>query len=72
MGIPQAFDRPEFLAALQRVSDAASTHGKAAGTLIMNPDHVEERKAMGYTFLAYGSDGSMVTQGMRNALSVLK
>jgi 4-hydroxy-2-oxoheptanedioate aldolase len=55
-----------------QVSDAAMAHGKAAGTLIMNPDHVAARKEMGYTFLAYGSDGSIVTQGMRNAVSLLK
>jgi 2-keto-3-deoxy-L-rhamnonate aldolase RhmA len=72
MGMLQEFDRPKFLAALQRVSDAAMAHGKAAGTLIMNPDHVAARKEMGYTFLAYGSDGSIVTQGMRNAVSLLK
>ena len=66
------FDHPEFLAALERVSEAARAHGKSAGILIMNPDQIAARKASGYTFLAYGSDGSMVNQGMKSALALLK
>lgn len=72
MGIPQEFDHPEFVAALQRVSDAAAAHGKAAGFLTMNPKHATAWKAMGYSFVAYGSDGGMVTQGMQAAVEVLK
>ena len=66
------FEHPDFVAALRRVSDAAMTHGKAAGFLTMKPESVRAWKAMGYTFLAFGSDGGMVSQGMRTAVDVLR
>lgn len=72
LGIPRQFDHPEFLSALERVSKAAEKHGKSAGILIMAPDQITARKEMGYTFLAYGSDGGMVTQGMDEACSLLE
>ena len=72
MGMAQEYARPEFLHALQRVSDAAKANGKAAGILTMNSALAAMWKSMGYTFIAYGSDGAMVTQGMQAAVKLLK
>ena len=72
LGIPMQFDHPDFIAALRRVSEAAAAEGKAAGFLTQNPDHVASWKAMGFTFIAFGSDGAMVSQGMQTAAGILR
>ena len=57
MGIRDQLDHPQFIAALEKVSAAAKTHGKAAGILVHNPALVAKCRELGYTFVALGSDG---------------
>lgn len=71
LGCPQDFEHPEFLAALERVREAAVSHGKAAGILAMKEAHVKAWGALGYSFMAMGSDGGMVAQGMRHVVETL-
>ncbi|MDA0748957.1 MAG: aldolase/citrate lyase family protein [bacterium] len=66
LGIPQQFDHPKFLEARAKVSEAAKKAGKAAGILLLNPDHLEPTVKAGFTFVALGSDGGLVAAGMRN------
>lgn len=65
MGIPQDYDHPDFKKAKQRIADAAFKAGKAAGTLLMSPDQLQETVEQGYTMVAIGSDGGVVAKGMQ-------
>ncbi|MBT5707533.1 aldolase/citrate lyase family protein [Verrucomicrobia bacterium] len=65
MGIPQQYDHPDFIAVKQMIAEAASKAGKAAGTLLMTPDQIESTVAQGYSFIALGSDGGSVANGMQ-------
>ena len=66
LGIPQQFDHPRFLDARARVSEAARRAGKAAGILLLDPNHVDSTVRDGFTFVALGSDGGLVAAGMQN------
>ena len=69
LGVPQQFDSPTFLEARQKVSDAARKAGKAAGILLLSPDQVAGTVEAGFTFIALGSDGGLVANGMRQLAS---
>ncbi|MDA0711104.1 MAG: aldolase/citrate lyase family protein, partial [bacterium] len=69
MGIREQFDHADFVAAKKKVSDAAKNAGKAAGILLLNADQVEATIEGGYTFIALGSDGGLVSVGMRTLAS---
>jgi len=65
LGIPQQFSHPDFRAAITQVIAAAKSAGKAAGTLLANAEQIGAAIADGYTFIAVGSDGGMVANGMK-------
>jgi 2-keto-3-deoxy-L-rhamnonate aldolase RhmA len=67
MGVTMPAEDPRFAEALQQVVAAARTAGKAAGILLHNAAQVESTVKNGFTFVALGSDGSMVAAGMRVA-----
>ena len=64
LGVSGQFDHPEFLAALQQVVAGAQGAGKAAGILLQRPDQVAATVERGFTFIALGSDGGLVANGM--------
>ncbi len=64
LGIAQQFDRPEFQAALDKVTQACQETNKTAGIISFVPDP-GELIGRGFSFIGAGSDGSMVTQGMK-------
>jgi 4-hydroxy-2-oxoheptanedioate aldolase len=64
LGIGGQFDHPEFLAALEQVVAGAKGAGKAAGILLQRPDQVAATIERGFSFIALGSDGGLVTSGM--------
>jgi 4-hydroxy-2-oxoheptanedioate aldolase len=64
LGIGGQFDHPEFLAALEQVVAGAKGAGKAAGILLQRPDQVAATVERGFTFIALGSDGGVVANGM--------
>lgn len=68
LGIPGQSTHPDFRAAIRRVIDAARKAGKAAGILLGSAEQIAPTVEDGFTFIAVGSDGVMVAQGM-NALS---
>src|SRR2546428_604897 len=41
LGVPGQLDHPRFRDAIERISGAASAHGKAVGTLLRNAEEVE-------------------------------
>ena len=64
LGLRGQFDHPEFLAALAQVVAGAKGSGKAAGILLQRPDQVAATVERGFTFIALGSDGGLVANGM--------
>jgi 2-keto-3-deoxy-L-rhamnonate aldolase RhmA len=72
MGFPDDFDHPRVAGALARVSTSARTHGKAAGILVHSADLVARCRALGYTFVALGSDGGAVRSGLSAILNTLR
>ena len=64
LGMRGRFDHPDFLAALDRVVAGAKGAGKAAGILLQRPEQVADTVARGFTFVALGSDGGLVANGM--------
>ena len=67
LGVPQQLDHPMFRSAVSQVVSACRRNGKAAGTLLLKPEQVEQTIEDGFTFIALGSDGGMVAAGMRKA-----
>lgn len=64
LGIRGRFDQPEFLAALDQVVAGAKAAGKAAGILLQRAEQVAATVERGFTFVALGSDGGLVANGM--------
>ena len=72
MGIRDQLESPQFVATLQKVSDAAKQHGKAAGILVHNAALVPKCRDLGYTFVALGSDGGGVRTALLGFVQALK
>jgi 4-hydroxy-2-oxoheptanedioate aldolase len=72
LGIPGKYEHPRCVEALTTVAAAARTAAKAAGILLLNPDHLPMCRELGYTFIALGSDGGAVVDGLRRSLAALR
>lgn len=64
LGCPGNFEHPDELAAFDRVIAACRTHGKAAG-ILSNPQNVNDHLDRGFTFIAIGSESSVLAEGFR-------
>ena len=60
LGVPGQLTAPPFVDALERVRLAAQKHGKAAGLLVSTGAAAAERIAQGFTFVAVGSDSTLL------------
>ncbi len=60
MGIPGAFQHPDYLAAVKRVVAACEAHGKAAAFLATDDAWAREYQAHGFRLFAYGIDQAML------------
>ncbi|MDD6088797.1 MAG: aldolase/citrate lyase family protein [Desulfovibrionaceae bacterium] len=58
MGLTGQFDHPDFVAAMQRISDICRRHGMVMGQHVVepNPEKLGQCIRNGYRFLAYGID----------------
>lgn len=72
MNMPQEYEKPEFLQALEKVSAACRQHGKAAGALVPRLNYLESWIDMGLTFFVVGSDGGCVASGLSSILSTCR
>jgi 4-hydroxy-2-oxoheptanedioate aldolase len=72
MGIRDQLESPQFVDVLKKVSDAAKKHGKAAGILVHIPGLVAKCRELGYTFVALGSDGGAVRNGLLSLVQTLR
>ena len=72
MGIPAQFRHADFIAAAQRIGNAAKAHGKIAGILATDQAWAEEYWAYGYRMLAYGLDHQLFQGALREGLRALR
>ena len=68
---PNQFEDKRFIGALQAVGRAAKENGKAAGILLPKSDWLDLVTGFGFTFIAIGADGGMVSAGMAKSLEAL-
>jgi 2-keto-3-deoxy-L-rhamnonate aldolase RhmA len=66
LGIPGNLVDRTYLDAIDRVSKAAATHGKAAGVLLSSVDQLPRYIDAGYRLIAIGSDGVHVATAARD------
>jgi 2-dehydro-3-deoxyglucarate aldolase/4-hydroxy-2-oxoheptanedioate aldolase len=60
LGVPGDLQAPAYLAAAERVRAAAARHGKACGLLVRDGAAAAARQADGWTFVAIGSDTTLL------------
>jgi 4-hydroxy-2-oxoheptanedioate aldolase len=60
LGVPGDVRAPTYLAALERIRDAAARHGKACGLLVPDGVAAAASRRGGWTFVAVGSDTTLL------------
>ena len=68
LGVPGDVTAPEFVEAADKVVAAAKRHGKAAGLLVNDGAGAAARLQQGFSFLAIGSDSTLLAAAGRSAL----
>jgi 4-hydroxy-2-oxoheptanedioate aldolase len=68
LGVPGDLQAPAYLAAVERVRGAAARHGKACGLLVRDGRAAAARQAEGWTFVAIGSDTTLLAVAVTNEL----
>jgi 4-hydroxy-2-oxoheptanedioate aldolase len=68
---PGRFNDPDFIDVLERIARIARSAGKAAGILLPGLSELPVVASLGFTFVATGSDGGLVTAGMQENVEAL-
>lgn len=68
LGFPGDTTAPAFVEALETVLAAGNRHGKACGLLVNDGASAAERLEQGWTFVAIGSDSTLLAAASRSAL----
>ncbi len=71
MGVVGEFERPEFVAAIERVTAAAAANGKPVGIVVGSEADARTRLDQGFTMLLWGTDSSLYLQGLSAGLATL-
>jgi len=66
MGIAEAYEHPDFVAAMGKVVSACRHHGKAAGILAPSAKMLDKCVEGGFTFLVVGSDGAILAKALHD------
>ncbi|MEB8336941.1 HpcH/HpaI aldolase family protein [Streptomyces endophyticus] len=69
LGVPGDLTAPVYREALERVRKAAASHGKACGLLVSDGAAAAAQRAEGWTFLAIGSDSTLLAAALSKALT---
>lgn len=69
LGSPGDTSAPAFVAALETVLSAGKRHGKASGLLVNDGVAAAQRLDQGWTFVAIGSDSTLLAAASRSALN---
>lgn len=74
LGIPQQFDHPDFVAALEKTLAACRKHGKVPGILTPTHELAAKWTKMGFSFIVVGVDGGLLAKslmGLRDSMKSL-
>jgi 4-hydroxy-2-oxoheptanedioate aldolase len=71
LGHPGDFSSTKFVQSLKQVVSACQQHGKVAG-ILSRAELVREHQALGFRFVALGSDSGAIVQGMQQNLTALR
>ncbi len=69
LGVPGDVTAPAFVEALDTVLAAGKRHGKACGLLVTDGAAAAKRLEQGWTFVAIGSDSTLLAAASRAALA---
>ena len=69
LGVPGDVQAPSYLDALDRVHSAAQQFGKSCGLLVPNGAAAAEKCAQGWTFVAVGSDSTLLATALTAELA---
>jgi 2-dehydro-3-deoxyglucarate aldolase/4-hydroxy-2-oxoheptanedioate aldolase len=72
MGIPGEFDNPRFHAAVDRLVEACSKHGKAPGFLAGYAKWARDFRAKGFRMIAYGVDTLLMQTALAEGIKLLR
>jgi 2-dehydro-3-deoxyglucarate aldolase/4-hydroxy-2-oxoheptanedioate aldolase len=72
LGIPRDFQNPIFVDALRKVLDATAAHSKVAGILASDINVARKFVAMGFKFIAIGSDSTLMAKAISDAVTEIR
>ena len=72
LGIPGAFDHPDYIAAVARIVAACDRAGKVAAFLATDERSARDAVARGFRMFAYGIDQLMLQDALRAGLAMLR
>ena len=72
LGVPGAFDHPDFASAHRRIVDAARGAGKSVGRLVGSPEEGRRLIDEGVDFICYGTDASLLLQAARAGFETMR
>lgn len=72
MGIPNEYDHPDLIAALQQIIDTAAMRHVAAGCWFGKPDQMLRTMKQGGRFVVYSNDGSLFQDAVGRAFTTLR
>ena len=71
MGIAGQLDHPDYIAAVKKISAAASAHNKMAGYMATDKDFAVRYWNEGYRMLAYGLDHLLLMAALKDGLGFI-
>lgn len=72
LGIPGKFDHPDYVAAVDRIVEAARNHDKSLGRMVEGPEEGVLLFARGFDFIAVGTDTQLYMDALRTGLQTLR
>jgi 4-hydroxy-2-oxoheptanedioate aldolase len=72
LGVPGDLQAPRYLEALAAVREATHRHGKACGLLVGDGAAARRLRGQGWSFVAVGSDSTMLAAALRTALAAAR
>ena len=72
MGIPEQFDHPDYLAAVDKLVAAAKRNGKAAGMMAGSEAWGRDYLDKGFTAIAYGLDLTLLQAALKTGIAALR
>lgn len=72
LGVPRQFDDAKFITALEKVIAAANKANKPAGILAADVTAAKKFLAMGFKFVAVGSDSTLLAKAITDVITEIK